>query len=144
MPNRALLYIGSSVTSFPSKKTFPAVGVIIPIIIRKVVVLPAPLRPSRPTMLRCAIVIDTPLTTALPEYFFTNSRASSKFVSAKTDPLLKQLIPFVAVLAAYYSRGYVQSKTNSVLGPGQANIRKLPLRLRKTTNTLAFSHFFCY
>ena len=67
MPSRARLYMGSLVMSRSSKTTLPLSGVIMPMIMRKVVVLPAPLRPSRPTMLRCSIVTQTSLTTARPE-----------------------------------------------------------------------------
>ena len=47
---RARLYIGRWVMSRASKATAPLSGVTMPRIMRKVVVLPAPLRPSRPTI----------------------------------------------------------------------------------------------
>ena len=46
---RARRYIGERVTSLPSNKTVPPSASIRPIVIRKLVVLPAPLGPSRPT-----------------------------------------------------------------------------------------------
>ena len=49
MPARARRYIGSLVTSRSSKMTEPPSASIKPIVIRKLVVLPAPLGPSRPT-----------------------------------------------------------------------------------------------
>ncbi len=50
MPRRARLYMGIFVTSTPSKNTLPPSGVIMPMVMRNDVVLPAPLRPSRPTI----------------------------------------------------------------------------------------------
>ena len=49
MPARARRYIGSRVTSRPSNKTEPPSASIRPMVMRKLVVLPAPLGPSRPT-----------------------------------------------------------------------------------------------
>ncbi len=49
MPAQARWYIGSLVTSRPSNITWPASASIRPIVMRKLVVLPAPLGPSRPT-----------------------------------------------------------------------------------------------
>ena len=66
MPERAWRYMGSMVTSLPSKATRPASGVIMPMVIRKLVVLPAPLRPSRPTISPWATVKPTPSTTRRP------------------------------------------------------------------------------
>ena len=42
--------MGQSVTSTPSSMTLPALGSIMPQVMRKLVVLPAPLGPSRPTI----------------------------------------------------------------------------------------------
>jgi len=44
------LYIGQVVTSASSRRTRPESGITIPQVIRKLVVLPAPLGPSRPTI----------------------------------------------------------------------------------------------
>ena len=49
MPARARRYMGRPVTSWPSKTTVPPSASIRPIVMRKLVVLPAPLGPSRPT-----------------------------------------------------------------------------------------------
>ena len=49
MPRRARRYIGRLVTSSPLNMTWPPLGVIWPVAMRKLVVLPAPLGPSRPT-----------------------------------------------------------------------------------------------
>ena len=83
IPSQVRLYIGSLVTSCPSKKTVPPSGTIIPMTIRKVVVLPAPLRPNSPTMLRCSTVIRTSLTTVRPEYFLTSPWVSSNVIATK-------------------------------------------------------------
>jgi hypothetical protein len=50
IPSRARSYIGRSVISSSSRKTFPLVGRILPTIMLNVVVLPAPLGPSSPTI----------------------------------------------------------------------------------------------
>ena len=44
------LYIGNLARSSPLNSTCPPFGMIIPIVMRKLVVLPAPFRPSRPTI----------------------------------------------------------------------------------------------
>jgi hypothetical protein len=112
------------------------VGIIIPIIILKVVVLPAPFRPSRPTMLRCAIVMDTPLTTALPEYFFTNPPASSKFVSVKIFPF--EVLVVLLPLPAYYSDDSHQSNHIASQQKPPYLSRGFSLNHEKATNNLAF------
>ena len=66
MPASACRYIGSMVTSLPENVTLPASGVIIPMVMRKLVVLPAPLRPSRPTISPSLTVKPTPSTTRRP------------------------------------------------------------------------------
>ena len=48
MPAWACWYIGSRVTSRPSKTTLPPSASIRPIVMRKLVVLPAPLGPEQP------------------------------------------------------------------------------------------------
>src|SRR4030042_6030127 len=80
MPRRRRLYIGSFVTSCARNKTDPLFGVIIPTIILKVVVFPAPFLPSSPTISRCPTATDTPSTTARPEYFFTSPRVSRSVI----------------------------------------------------------------
>ena len=54
MPALARRYIGSRVTSRPSNLTVPPSESIRPMVIRKLVVLPAPLGPSSPTTSPCA------------------------------------------------------------------------------------------
>ena len=49
-PSRERRYIGQSVMSTPSSVTLPALGTIMPQVMRKLVVLPAPLGPRRPTI----------------------------------------------------------------------------------------------
>ena len=49
-PSRARRYIGQLVTSWPLRKTWPSFGSIMPQVMRKLVVLPAPLGPSKPTI----------------------------------------------------------------------------------------------
>ena len=66
MPCRARLYMGMPVTSMPSKITAPSSGRIMPMVMRKVVVLPAPLRPRRPTISPCPRKKLTRSTTARP------------------------------------------------------------------------------
>ena len=59
MPARARRYIGKRVTSRPSNMTVPPSASIRPIVIRKLVVLPAPLGPSRPDDLAALdLVVD--------------------------------------------------------------------------------------
>ncbi len=66
MPFRARMYIGSSVTSWPSSSTRPESGDTSPTTIENVVVLPAPFGPSRPTTSPDAISMFTPRTTVRP------------------------------------------------------------------------------
>src|SRR3954464_14213424 len=80
MPSRARLYIGRLVTSCPSKSTFPPSALIRPIVIRKLVVLPAPLGPSKPTTSPCETSKSTPLTTRRRPYHFSRPRTSSKAI----------------------------------------------------------------
>ena len=47
-PSRARRYIGQLVTSRSLSMTLPALGSIMPQVMRKLVVLPAPLGPSKP------------------------------------------------------------------------------------------------
>ena len=63
MPSRARWYIGMRVTSRPSNQTSPSSGVIIPMVERKLVVLPAPFGPSRPTISAASTSKLTPSTT---------------------------------------------------------------------------------
>jgi hypothetical protein len=63
MPSRARRYIGMRVISSPSNQTSPSSGVIIPMVERKLVVLPAPLGPSRPTISAASTSNVTPSTT---------------------------------------------------------------------------------
>src|SRR4029453_18732411 len=66
MPLRARTYIGSSVTSLPSRSTRPESGDIRPTTMEKVVVLPAPFGPSSPTTSPDEISTLTPRTTVRP------------------------------------------------------------------------------
>ena len=77
MPFRARMYIGSSVTSMPSSSTRPESGAVSPTTIENVVVLPAPLAPSRPITSPDAISTLTPLTTVRPLYDLVRSRVRS-------------------------------------------------------------------
>ena len=63
MPWRARWYMGRWVTSVPFRLTLPASGEIMPTVMRKVVVLPAPLGPSRPTISPASTWKPTPSTT---------------------------------------------------------------------------------
>ena len=49
-PSRARMYMGQLVMSTPLILTVPALGTIMPQVMRKLVVLPAPLGPKRPTI----------------------------------------------------------------------------------------------
>src|SRR3954468_10153118 len=84
MPLRARIYMGSSVTSTPSSSTRPESGAVSPTTIENVVVLPAPLAPSRPTTSPDAISTFTPLTTVRPLYDLVRSRVTS--VAIQCDP----------------------------------------------------------
>src|SRR4029450_4178155 len=66
MPLRARTYIGSSVTSLPSRSTRPESGDTRPTTIENVVVLPAPFGPSSPTTSPDEISPLTPRTTVRP------------------------------------------------------------------------------
>ena len=66
MPFRARMYIGSLVTSLPSRRTRPESGLVKPTTIANVVVLPAPFGPSSPTTSPDAISRLTPRTTVRP------------------------------------------------------------------------------
>ncbi len=66
MPFRARMYIGSVVTSLPSRRTRPESGLVNPTTIAKVVVLPAPFGPSNPTTSPDSISRLTPRTTVRP------------------------------------------------------------------------------
>ena len=76
MPARARWYIGSRVTSRPSNMTVPPSESIRPMVMRKLVVLPAPLGPSRPTTSPWSTSKSTPLTTWRRPYHFSNPRTS--------------------------------------------------------------------
>ena len=62
-PSRARLYIGQSVISSSSRSTRPESGITIPQVMRKLVVLPAPLGPSSPTISPVSTWKSTPSTT---------------------------------------------------------------------------------
>lgn len=70
MPRRARWYMGRLETSLPSKETLPPSGSIMPMVMRKLVVFPAPLRPRRPTISARSTWKETPATTVLPEKDF--------------------------------------------------------------------------
>src|SRR5215212_5629283 len=78
------MYIGSSVTSIPSSSTRPESGAVRPTTIEKVVVLPAPLAPSRPITSPEATSTLTPLTTVRPLYDLVRSRVRN--VDIQCDP----------------------------------------------------------
>src|SRR6185295_4612701 len=78
------MYIGSSVTSTPSSRTRPESGAVSPTTIENVVVLPAPLAPSKPMTSPEAISTLTPLTTVRPLYDLVRSRVRS--VAIQRDP----------------------------------------------------------
>src|SRR5881397_2489730 len=65
MPRRARWYIISGVAFWPANWTVPALGVTWPVVMRKLVVLPAPLGPSRPTTSPRSTSKLTPSTTDL-------------------------------------------------------------------------------
>jgi len=90
--------------------TEPPFGETIPIIILKDVVLPAPLRPSNPTMLRRSIVMDTPLTTVLPEYRFFSSRVSRRVIS------LAIVVSHQINRLRHYNSGYPKGKQITASG----------------------------
>ena len=79
--------MGSSVTSTPSSSTRPESGAVSPTTIENVVVLPAPLAPSRPITSPEAISMLTPLTTVLPLYDLVRSVVAS--VDIQCDPGLE-------------------------------------------------------
>src|SRR5262245_10874777 len=81
MPRRARLNIGRRVMSSPSNSTRPALGEIIPTAIRKLVVLPAPFGPSKPTISPVSTSNDTRSTTRRRPYVFTSSWASSRLMA---------------------------------------------------------------
>ena len=64
MPSRARRNMGSEVTSVPPNRTVPALGAIIPTVMRKEVVLPAPFGPRSPTISPGFTSNETPSTTA--------------------------------------------------------------------------------
>ena len=66
MPRRARWYMGSVLMSRPSNTTSPSSASIMPMVMRNDVVLPAPLRPSRPTISDSSTRNDTPSTTVRP------------------------------------------------------------------------------
>src|SRR5690242_4434857 len=86
MPRRARACMGNRVIGLSSKRTLPPSGRINPTTMLKVVVLPAPLGPSSPTISPDETVIVTPLTTLRPAYPF------SSFCAAKSDITLNDLL----------------------------------------------------
>src|SRR2546423_1544909 len=85
---------GSRRTSYPATRAVPLVGCVRVVIIRTVVVLPAPLGPSRPSTVAGGTAKLTPstagLSTAVPPNLLTRSTASiagvmPPTVSARTD-----------------------------------------------------------
>src|SRR5437867_7229468 len=89
MPNRARRCIGKPVMLRPRNLTAPAAGLMRPTTMLNVVVLPAPLGPSSPTISPAATVIETPLTTRRRRYSFTSFSVTSNASSgpAKTGRL---------------------------------------------------------
>ena len=77
MPSRARLCIGRRVMSRDWNFTAPSSGLMTPTTMLKVVVLPAPLGPSRPTISPAATVMETPLTTRRWRYSFTSFSVAS-------------------------------------------------------------------
>src|SRR5438105_3458234 len=89
--------------SLPSNVTWPPSEAISPIVIRKLVVLPAPLGPSRPTTSPSLTWKSTPLTTwRLPYHFCkprTSSNAMGRFLHESAErrrrgPSANELHPF--------------------------------------------------
>ncbi len=76
-PSRARRYMGQLVTSWPLSVTSPASGSIMPQVMRKEVVLPAPLGPSSPTISPGSTSKSTPSTTRRRPYDLTRPLASS-------------------------------------------------------------------
>src|SRR3954467_5729301 len=98
------MYIGSLVTSWPSRSTRPEAGAVRPTTIEKVVVLPAPLAPSRPITSPESISTLTPRTTVLPLYDLVRSRVRSVAIQCDpgpvphaTDSLFRPNVPPVAL-----------------------------------------------
>src|SRR6185369_1668166 len=85
MPRRARRYIGKRVTSLPSKRTRPSLGVIWPVVMRKLVVLPAPLGPSKPTTSPASTSKETPSTTLRRPYHFSRPRTSRRAIVVLPD-----------------------------------------------------------
>src|ERR1035438_1791277 len=84
MPRRARLCIGRRVMSRAWNLTAPSSGLMTPTTMLKVVVLPAPFGPSRPTISPASTVMETPLTTRRWRYSFTSLSVASSltFVTA--------------------------------------------------------------
>src|SRR5690606_3848506 len=74
---RVRLYMGSWVISRPSRKMRPELGLVSPKIMLKMVVLPAPLGPSSPTISPRLAWKSTPWTTVRRPYTLTSRSASS-------------------------------------------------------------------
>src|SRR5262245_47521534 len=81
------MYIGSSVTSWPSSSTRPESGAVRPTTIENVVVLPAPFAPSSPTTSPDSISTLTPRTTVRPLYDLVRSRVSSTDIQCDPGPV---------------------------------------------------------
>src|SRR6478752_5903978 len=89
------MYMGSSVTSTPSSRTRPESGAVRPTTIENVVVLPAPLAPSRPMTSPEAISTFTPLTTVRPLYDLVRSRVRSVAIQCDPGPDPQATLPLV-------------------------------------------------
>src|SRR5689334_735686 len=84
MPNRARKCIGKRVMGRCSNLTSPPSGRIRPTTILKVVVLPAPLGPSSPTISPGETLIETPFTTRRPEYSLASCSVSNSALAGST------------------------------------------------------------
>ena len=71
--------MGRNVTSLPEKRTCPPCGVIWPVVMRKLVVFPAPFGPSSPRILPGSALKDTSATAVIAPNFFCK-RSASRFI----------------------------------------------------------------
>src|ERR1700759_3819731 len=86
---------GSRRTSYPATRAVPLVGCVSVVIIRTVVVLPAPLGPSSPSTVPGGTAKLTPLTAVLSPYRLTRSMASIAGVTSQTVSALADTGPLV-------------------------------------------------
>src|SRR5665647_1710370 len=91
-PIRALAATGSDHTSWPSTSTVPASGRSRPVIIDSVVVLPAPLGPTRPYIDPAGTSSESPSTARLSPYVLTRSVTRSAGTGRIEHPTARQAI----------------------------------------------------